>query len=169
VVNNVTVNRVSFNGGPHGVVAAPTPQERTYAQERHIAPTPAQQQHVQQAARNPSLAASANGGHPAIAATPRPGAFNAPGVVGAHGSVAPNARPPGAQPQANAQHPNGQPQANAQHPNGQPQANGQHPNGQPQANAQHPNGQPQAAKPQAAKPQPAKPKPPKNEKHEGDK
>jgi hypothetical protein len=151
VVNNVTVNRVSFNGGPHGVVAAPSPQERTYAQERHIAPTPMQQQHIQQAAKNPALAASANGGHPAIAATPRPGAFNAPGVVGAHGSVAPNARPPGTQPGAPAQ------------------ANAQHPNGQPPANAQHPNGQPPAAKPQPVKPQPKpQPKPPKTEKHEGE-
>jgi hypothetical protein len=46
-----------------------------------------QQQHVQQAAQNPALAARANGGHPAIAATPRPAAFNAPGVSGARGAA----------------------------------------------------------------------------------
>ncbi len=55
-------------------------------QEPHVPPTPAQQAHVQQAVKNPALSARANGGHPAIAATPRPGAFNAPGVVGAKGA-----------------------------------------------------------------------------------
>ncbi len=60
-------------------------------QEPHVPPTPAQQAHVQQAVKNPALSARANGGHPAIAATPRPGAFNAAGVVGAKGAPA---RPP---------------------------------------------------------------------------
>ena len=40
------------------------------------------------------LAAKSNGGHPAIAATPRPAAFNAPGVVGAHGAPALGAAAP---------------------------------------------------------------------------
>ncbi len=65
-VNNVTVNKVSYNGGG-GVAAAPTAQERVAAQEPHVAPTPLQRQHVQEATRNPALAAQANGGHPAIA------------------------------------------------------------------------------------------------------
>jgi len=52
-----------------------------------VPPTPLQRQHVQQAAANPALAAKTNGGHPAIAATPRPAAFNAPGVVGARGAT----------------------------------------------------------------------------------
>ena len=104
VVNNVTVNKVSYNGGAGGVAAVPTAQERTAAQEPHVAPTPMQRQHVQEAARNPALAARANGGHPAIAATPRPGAFNAPGVVGraAHGASA-GAHFECGQPQATAQ------------------------------------------------------------------
>src|ERR1700736_3693516 len=88
VINNVTINKVSYNGGAGGVAAAPTPQERAAAQESHVAATPMQRQHVQEAARNPALSAKANGGHPAIAATPRPAAFNAPGVVGAHGAAA---------------------------------------------------------------------------------
>ena len=50
-----------------------------------------QQQHVQQAAANPALLAHNNGGRPAIAATPRPAAFNAPGVIGAHGAAPPAA------------------------------------------------------------------------------
>ncbi len=91
VVNNVTVNKVSFNGGAGGTAAVPTAQERAAAVEPHVPPTAMQQQHIQQAARNPALQAKANGGHPAIAATPRPGAFNAPGVVGAHGAPPVNA------------------------------------------------------------------------------
>lgn len=91
VVNNVTVNRVSYNGGAGGVVATPTAQERAAAQEQHVAVTPAQHQHIQQASSNPALLARNNGGRPAIAATPRPAAFSAPGVVGAHGAGSPPA------------------------------------------------------------------------------
>jgi hypothetical protein len=87
VVNHVTVNKVSYNGGPGGTSSAPTAQERAAASEQHVAPTQMQHQHLQEAARNPELSAKANGGHPAIAATPRPGAFHAPGVVGAHGAT----------------------------------------------------------------------------------
>jgi len=87
VVNNVTVNRVSYNGGPAGIAAQPTPQERIAAAEPHVPPTQVQRQHVQEALRTPALAAKVNGGHPAIAATPRPAAFNAPGVVGARGAA----------------------------------------------------------------------------------
>jgi hypothetical protein len=96
VVNNVTVNKVSYNGGAGGVAAVPTSQERAVAQEPHVAPTPLQRQHVQEAARNPALAARANGGHPSIAATPRPTAFSGPGVVGARGAVTPPRAPGGA-------------------------------------------------------------------------
>jgi len=118
VVNHVTVNKVSYNGGPGGTIAAPTAQERAAAAERHIPPTAMQHQHVQEAARNPALAARANGGHPAIAATPRAGAFNAPGVVGAHGATTAPARPQGQPGQVNGAGRPGQPNA-AAHP-GQP-------------------------------------------------
>jgi hypothetical protein len=87
VINNVSVTKVSYNGGPGGTTAVATAQERAAASERHIPPTAMQHQHVQEAVRNPALSARANGGHPAIAATPRPAAFNAPGVVGAHGAA----------------------------------------------------------------------------------
>jgi len=86
VVNNVAVNRVSYNGGAGGVSATPTAVERMASQEQHVPATQAQRQHVQQASGNPALLAKNNGGRPAIAATPHPGAFNAPGVVGAHGA-----------------------------------------------------------------------------------
>lgn len=82
VINhNTTVNRVSYNGGKGGVVATPTPAERAAAQQPHVAPTAAQTSHVREASKNPSLSAKANGGHPAIAATAKPGVFSGPGVV----------------------------------------------------------------------------------------
>jgi hypothetical protein len=90
--NNVTVNKVSYNG-PGGATATPTAQERAVAQEQHVPPTTAQAAHVQAASSNPALSARANSGHPAIAATARPGAFSGPGVVSAHGASAPPANP----------------------------------------------------------------------------
>jgi hypothetical protein len=146
VINNVTVNRVSYNGGAGGIAAAPTAQERAVAHEQHSAPTPMQRQHTQEAARNPALAARVNGGHPAIAATPRPGAFNAPGVVGAHGASA---------------HPAGAPPAGAR-----PNFNGQ-PGARPNVNGAAPNAMhPQPGKPQQGRAQPPKQQHPKQSKEE---
>jgi hypothetical protein len=85
VVNTVSVNHVSFNGGAGGIVARASPAELAAAQEHHVAFTGAQQQHENLARENPALRASVNGGHPAIAATARPGAFSGPGVVAARG------------------------------------------------------------------------------------
>jgi hypothetical protein len=136
VINNVSVTHVSYNGGPGGTAAAPTAQERAAATERHAPPTALQHQHVQEAVRNPALSARTNGGHPAIAATPRPAAFNAPGVVGAHGA----SMPPSA-----AQHTAAQPgqfgqQNGTQHAPGQPGQFGQ------QSAAPHTPGQPGVAR-----------------------
>src|SRR6202041_2695698 len=161
VINRVSVTKVSYNGGPGGTAAVPSAQERAWAAERHVPPTGAQRQHVQEAFHNPALSARANGGHPAIAATPRPGAFNAPGVVGAHGaSMPPSAAQRGGQPGQfgqNGAHAPGQPgQPNGAHPPGQPgQPNGAHARGQP--------GQPGAKQP----PKPAKPVKPKPEEKKG--
>ena len=85
VVNNVTVTRVSYNGGDGGVQIQPTAGELAAAHGRHLAPTAAQQQHVQGARTNPALRASANHGNPPIAATARPGVFSGAGVVAAKG------------------------------------------------------------------------------------
>jgi hypothetical protein len=125
VINNVTVNKVSYNGGAGGVAATPTAQERLAAQEPHVAATPMQRQHIQQAAHNPALFARSNGGRPAIAATARPAVFNGPGTVGAHGAAPAAFRPA-------VQHPGapglvaGQPHNNAppkqKAPNPQPKA-----------------------------------------------
>ncbi|MBV8497298.1 MAG: YXWGXW repeat-containing protein [Gammaproteobacteria bacterium] len=170
--NNVTVNRVSYNGGAGGTVATPTPQEKMAAQEQHVPPTVAQHQHVQQAAANPSLLAKNNGGRPAIAATPHAAAFNAPGVVGAHGAAAP---PPQHAPAvANANHNLAEPagQANGTHAVANTQ---QHAQPAPAANQQKPAAHPQVAnarqqgapKKNASKPH-QKPENAKREGHEGE-
>jgi hypothetical protein len=86
VVNNVNVTRVSYNGGA-GIRAVPTAQERLADREQHLQPTAMQRQHMQRAQRNPALMASANHGHPTIAATPRAGVFKGPGVVHARGAA----------------------------------------------------------------------------------
>jgi hypothetical protein len=83
VYDNTNVNSASYNGGPAGVAAVPTAQERALAQQAHTGPTPAQSAHILTASRTPALAARNNGGHPAIAATLRAGTFSGPGVTGA--------------------------------------------------------------------------------------
>jgi hypothetical protein len=89
IVNNVTVNRISYNGGEGGVTARPTPQEQAVVQQRHISPVPAQLQHLQVARSNPTLRASANQGKPPIAAVDRPAVFTGRGVVAAKAAGAP--------------------------------------------------------------------------------
>jgi hypothetical protein len=79
-VTNVTVNRVSYNGGNGGVEARPTPEQESFAKQRHIAPVAAQTQHVREARTNPALRASTNQGKPPIAATAKPADFKT-GVV----------------------------------------------------------------------------------------
>jgi YXWGXW repeat-containing protein len=76
IVNNTTVNNVSYNGGNGGIQARPSPQEEAAARERHEAPLPAQAQHQQAASQNKQLFASVNHGRPAVAATARPSDFH---------------------------------------------------------------------------------------------
>jgi len=85
VINNntTTVNRVSYNGGPGGIQARPTPEQERLAQGRHIDPTAAQLTHENTAKDNPQLRASVNQGRPPIAATVKPAAFKGSGVVAA--------------------------------------------------------------------------------------
>lgn len=80
--NNTTVNRVSYNGGPGGIVARPTRREEVAAGQRHFSPTSAQVQHQTIARSNRDLLASVNHGKPTIAATARPTEFNR-GIVAA--------------------------------------------------------------------------------------
>jgi hypothetical protein len=78
VINNISVTRVSFNGGNGGVRAQATAAEAAAARDRHIEATTAQRSQVQTARGNPELRAGSNHGHPPIAATPRAGNFSNP-------------------------------------------------------------------------------------------
>ena len=73
VVNNVTYNRVSYNGGNGGLQARPSTQEQQWGRERHLEPTQNQMQHQTTASQNRAQFASVNGGRPAVAAQGRVG------------------------------------------------------------------------------------------------
>jgi len=75
VINNVTINRASFNG-PGGVRRAPTRTELAIAREPHFMPSPDQVRQRERASHEAALRASVNHGAPAIAATERPGLFD---------------------------------------------------------------------------------------------
>ncbi len=87
VVNATPFNHVSFNGGTGGVSLQPSVQQLAAAHQQHTAPLPVQAQHIQAAAANQALLASANHGHPPIAATSRPAVFSGQGVVASRGAV----------------------------------------------------------------------------------
>src|SRR5271166_2608652 len=119
VINNTTVNRVSYNGGNGGITARPTSQEEAAAHERHMPPVAAQSQHVQTARANEQLRASVNHGKPPIAATAKPGAFQAREVVPAKQAGGPYTPPPNRasnQPKANTQTQAARPQNNVPRP-----------------------------------------------------
>src|SRR6202008_3556109 len=71
IVNNRTVNRTSFNGGPGGISARPTHGEMSGRRESHIRPTEAQASHEHLASANHGNFASENHGKPATAAMSR--------------------------------------------------------------------------------------------------
>ena len=102
IVNNTTINRVSYNGGEGGITVRPRPEEERVAQQRHIAPVAAQQQHIQSARVNPAMRASQNQGRPSIAATSRPGEFSGRSVVAAREAGAAYHAPPTPRPGENA-------------------------------------------------------------------
>ncbi len=92
-VNIRNDNHVSYNGGNGGINARPTARDDAAMHEKHVAPVTVQQQHVQAARSNPELRASANHGKPAVAATPRPGAFSGGEVKPAKQAGAPYSPP----------------------------------------------------------------------------
>ena len=81
VVNNITENHVSYNGGTGGISARPTAAQLAAARGRHDPPTSVQLQHAKAARSDRSQWASVNHGVPAVAATRKPGALSGPGVV----------------------------------------------------------------------------------------
>jgi hypothetical protein len=92
-VVTTTATRVSFNGGPGGTTARPTPEQEAAVRQRHMAPTSAQMQHEHAASTDHALLASVNQGRPPIAATPKPAEFRAHGVVAASNAGAPYKAP----------------------------------------------------------------------------
>src|SRR5258708_6093235 len=95
VINNITVNKVSYNGGAGGIAAAPSNRDQLAARERYVPPPVMQMRHINEASQNPELQARVNQGRPPIAATPRPAAFTAPNIVRARGATIPAAAAPG--------------------------------------------------------------------------
>jgi len=83
IVNNTTVNNVSYNGGTGGVRSQPTPQEQAAMHEHHTAPLSAQTQHETMAGQNRQNFASVNQGKPAIAATAKAADFSSHSAIGA--------------------------------------------------------------------------------------
>jgi hypothetical protein len=104
-INNVAINnvyeqqvvvnqgpRVSYHGGPGGIVATPSQEEAAVARQERIPPTQEQLHHSQMAAKDPALQLRQNHGRPPIAATARPAEFSG---AGAGGALAPTPRAPG--------------------------------------------------------------------------
>jgi hypothetical protein len=112
VVSNTTVNNISYNGGPGGVSARPTPQEQAAGRQPRHAATSEQAAHVAGARNQHELLAAVNQGHPPIAATPKPNTFSGPAVPPAPTRPEPPRRlaqapppPPPPERRAPAQHP----------------------------------------------------------------
>lgn len=145
--------RVSYTGGPGGIMATPTQQEAAAAREPRIPPTQAQVTHVQMAAKNPALQLTHNNGHPAIAATARPGEFNGAGAGAGAAPGQPAQRAPNAGPAVTPQRPQtqGRPLAPMQRAPGQAEAPKPGMAGRPPA-AAAPHPGPAMAHPQAAAP-----------------
>jgi hypothetical protein len=76
-------SQVAFNGGTGGLRAAPTAQDRKAERDPHTPPTGEQNHHHQAASQDRTLLATANHGHPPVAATAKAGDL-APG----HGTPA---------------------------------------------------------------------------------
>lgn len=94
---SATTTRVSYNGGRGGVPLRPTAAQLD-ARKKGSEPIAAQKEQQQAARREPALRASVNRGRPAIAATPKPGAFSGPGVERASRAGAPYKAPPPSRP-----------------------------------------------------------------------
>ncbi len=162
IVNN-TSNHTSFNGGPGGVSARPSPQEEAAVRERHVQATTEQTSHVQHAMQDRNQFASVNHGRPVTAAMNKPGGTpynNSHAISTAHSTnnipaqqhqqPPVNHNTPQQHPQASVNHsaPQQHPQASANHsaPQQHPQPANSHPvpqqhqqayNNHPQPSQQH--------------------------------
>jgi WXXGXW repeat (2 copies) len=76
VINNTTINRVSYNGGKGGVMMRPNARELDAGREHHFEATHLQREHERAARGNHEFRASENHGRPAVGASARPGEFH---------------------------------------------------------------------------------------------
>ncbi len=81
--------RASFNGGPEGIHAKPTPGELAAARQSHLPPTADQRQNAKVASRTESAFVSTNQGKPPVAATAKPGELKGASVVPAKAAGGP--------------------------------------------------------------------------------
>ena len=72
IVNNVSVNRISYNGGRGGLQARPQPAEIAAMRAPRTPPMSAQLQVQREAAQNRAQFYNQNRGRPAVVAAPRP-------------------------------------------------------------------------------------------------
>jgi hypothetical protein len=72
IVNNVTMNRISYNGGRGGLQARPQPAELVAMRQPRTPPMTTQLQVQRQSAENRAQYFNTNRGRPAIVAAPRP-------------------------------------------------------------------------------------------------
>jgi hypothetical protein len=156
------VERVSFNGGPDGIKARPTPAELAAAKDQHVPPTAEQRLNARAASHNEGSFLSNNKGKPDVAATAKAGELKGDAVVPAKAAGGPvkvkpldEAEP--AKDQAE------KPEA-AKPEAAKPEAAKPEP-AKPEAMKPEP-AKPEAAKPEAAKPEAMKPEPAKPEKPE---
>jgi YXWGXW repeat-containing protein len=75
-----TSAKASFNGDG-GANARPTSQQEAAERDVHVAPTVAQQEHFEMAAKDRALYSKLNHGEPGIAATVRAGVLNGSGII----------------------------------------------------------------------------------------
>ncbi len=143
IVNN-TNNHTSFNGGPGGVSARPSPQEEAAVRERHVQATAEQTSHVQHAMQDRNQFASVNHGRPVTAAMNKPGGtpYNNSHAINTAHSATNNPAQQHQQPPVNHSTPQQHPQASANHstPQQHPQASANHnaPQQHPQPENSHP-------------------------------
>lgn len=72
VINNITINRVSYNGGQGGIAARPTQTQISYSSQRRLPMTAAQTQHMHYAAADRTLLSNVNHGAPPVTAAVHP-------------------------------------------------------------------------------------------------
>lgn len=92
VANPAGASHVSFQGGASGSHVQPTAAQRQVSPAGHAGPTAEQLAHEHAALAAPSQRASISHGAPAVAATPRPSAFEGAGVEPVRAKGAPPAQ-----------------------------------------------------------------------------